>query len=869
MDDLEIPCADCPPGPEHYGPTTSGTTDKPWDGSASRFSDDQYKMATAACDAGDGTVKQRCFLPHHEPTGTINVNGVHAAAQRVSSLKGHDPAAVTSAKAHLRAHYAKLKEDPPTSIAASAEAQAMMAEIEAIIAGWGEDMDPTLAAQFAGLHESYTGTHSHPHSAYGQQGGDQTHEHSHAHDGDNLHRHSHADAAVTDPVTAGGRRPPMSGGFRLDPAADQEGWWDNVMDGMAFITAGAHGGSDPMRGAKWAIKQHTDGWHVLTAGGAPWSVTGTYSGALDAIARQLADSGDTRPVLDQTWRSEMAFEGVSTGDGRYIEPGAIEYRACPMPLRLQTETEAGHMGAVLAGAITAAGKIGQVSVGTGDFDATDAGRQFVQIILARGRFGVSIDVAEADGQPQCATHGTDLSDCGMDCDWEVHFSLIRVMGVTGTPFPAFEDAYIELATQPAQATAPVAASATDETTTAGMPTSGTRFVMFDDAGGNSGAEYETGGALTAAADGVLPPADWFTFPVPETGDPRLVRQPNGDYAVPFTIEPPDPEHGGLRRCYGHVAPKNTCHTGYAGKCITPPMSQTGYAAFNLRPIPTADGTLVRVGHLTMGCGHATTDPRTPIKNVRDHYDGGPGAVRMAHVTAGHDGNGPWVAGYVEPSASDEQIATFASCSLSGDWREVWRGKGLDLVACLAGVTVPGFPVAALAAAGYTLPVGAAPVGEMRIGWRDDQPVALVASGVVRQPMPWERHIASLENSLAETRDQLAQLARLVGPLKPLVSQALRARITGEVFADPTKQDKVVAQSLQKLLADVHDTIAAQEADPDNMTDPDDAEVRTHLKDLLAALNAAIVAQSRDGQEDVPVQQIQAAATEPEPVPVPA
>lgn len=91
-----------------------------WDGAASRFSDEQYQKAAAACDPGDGSSKQRCFLPHHEPGGALNADGVHAAAQRISSLKGHSPEAVARAKAHLRSHYKTLGDPVPDVLKASA-----------------------------------------------------------------------------------------------------------------------------------------------------------------------------------------------------------------------------------------------------------------------------------------------------------------------------------------------------------------------------------------------------------------------------------------------------------------------------------------------------------------------------------------------------------------------------------------------------------------------------------------------------------------------------------------------------------------------------------------------------------------------------
>jgi hypothetical protein len=44
----------------------------------------------------------------------------------------------------------------------------------------------------AAKHGPYTGTHSHMHGAYGAQGSDQTHDHSHTHKGDAVHSHAHA-----------------------------------------------------------------------------------------------------------------------------------------------------------------------------------------------------------------------------------------------------------------------------------------------------------------------------------------------------------------------------------------------------------------------------------------------------------------------------------------------------------------------------------------------------------------------------------------------------------------------------------------------------------------------------------------------------
>jgi len=134
------PCPTCPDD-VHFAagsPVTAATQALAWDGAASRFSDPQYQKAAAACDPGDGTVKERCFLPHHDPDGALNRDGLAAAAGRAASLEGHDAAAVARAKAHLRSHYKQLGDSVPDSLEATAHTTVAATECPP---GWKPDPD--------------------------------------------------------------------------------------------------------------------------------------------------------------------------------------------------------------------------------------------------------------------------------------------------------------------------------------------------------------------------------------------------------------------------------------------------------------------------------------------------------------------------------------------------------------------------------------------------------------------------------------------------------------------------------------------------------------------------------------------------------
>lgn len=219
--------------------------------------------------------------------------------------------------------------------------------------------------------------------------------------------------------------------------------------------------------------------------------------------------------------------------------------------------------------------------------------------------------------------------------------------------------------------------------------------------------------LVASGSSDTPPKEWFE-------DPGLIEP------SPLVVT----EDG---RVFGHLATWDTCHIAVSGTCTTPPHSVTDYSYFRLNRKDTADGP-VTVGKIVLGTGHANTRLRAAAATA--HYDNTGYAV--CDVAAGEDQYGIWVAGALSPNATQEQIDTLRSSSLSGDWREV-RGN-LELVGAVV-VNVPGFPIprTSLAAAG-------------------GHQISLVASGIVARDEYTTQDIEQIVRRVL-SEDKAAQQAR--------------------------------------------------------------------------------------------------------------
>jgi hypothetical protein len=130
------------------GDRADKVSNESWDGDKARFSPEQYRRS-ALIDTGEGDPdsKERYHLPVREPDGTLNANGVHAAAAALAGARGALKASDEQKRAAARkliAHYNTLKEDPPASIVRLAggggddggrsQAEEMTDEVRALLA---------------------------------------------------------------------------------------------------------------------------------------------------------------------------------------------------------------------------------------------------------------------------------------------------------------------------------------------------------------------------------------------------------------------------------------------------------------------------------------------------------------------------------------------------------------------------------------------------------------------------------------------------------------------------------------------------------------------------------------------------------------
>lgn len=370
--------------------------------------------------------------------------------------------------------------------------------------------------------------------------------------------------------------------------------------------------------------------------------------------------GADPPVLEnmaEDFHTMMVVEGVWTGDGRYIEEGALTWRPLPLPLMATARTTDGHDTALLIGNITRLERIGRELHGWGPFVESDDPEVLnLQSLVKNGELrGVSVDLSDMEYEIIVPPMSDDIEaeDDGSlvipSSEMEIKIRVLSavLMGATVTPFPAFKEAYIE-------SLAAITAALSECCDVSGwiIPTT----------------QLASTGSIVASGHPIdpplLPPSAWFT-------DPKL----SGPTALTVSDE---------GRIFGHLAVWGQCHIGFADRCIEPPHSAAGYAHFLTGEILCDDNSRIPVGQITLGAGHA--GHHANASQAAAHYDNTASAV--ADVTAGEDAHGIWVSGALRPGLEPATIRALMASDVSGDWRRI--GGVLELVAVLA-VNVPGFP----------------------------------------------------------------------------------------------------------------------------------------------------------------------------------
>jgi hypothetical protein len=402
-----------------------------------------------------------------------------------------------------------------------------------------------------------------------------------------------------------------------------------------------------------------------------------YLGQLLDAAKPRAELAVEDGLLPERWASPegggIAFSEKLPG-GRDFTSTVWSWRdpqANLVPL-MANEGSSGHFDARLAGFVETFGLDGGTVTASGRLFDNDAGRELRDRIAAAGHMPVSVDPSEAVDVTENFTV-TDYDDEGFPIDGEYSavFHSYEIAGLTALPFQGFNDAQIVL-TSEAPMAAPVAASA--------APT--------------------------------LPPRAWFFEPEPDAADDRMVEQAPGVFACPLTITD-------AGQVYGHLTYWGQCHVADPwgpGICASAEPSPSGYAEFMTGTRQTAEGELVPTGVLTVGCEHSSAFDCAGVRDALAHSGMGWADVRIIDGT-----HGPWLAGALKPSLTDEQVALLRALSLSGEWVG-------DLGGILA-VNRPGLPIvrALAASAGVTVPTG-----RLAASYAGGKRTKLVGGNIVRR-----------------------------------------------------------------------------------------------------------------------------------------
>lgn len=153
------------------------------------------------------------------------------------------------------------------------------------------------------------------------------------------------------------------------------------------------------------------------------------------------------------------------------------------------------------------------------------------------------------------------------------------------------------------------------------------------------------------------------------------------------------------RFFGYFAPGNTAHRGAARGGVRKTAKQLGKTDYSrwLRRLPTAEGTTVLAGPITMECMHAPTQGYGTLDRRHQFYEDSCSIVARASVGEDNDG-ARWFSGTIMPGITSQQVEKLLMCQLSLDCQPHPDRRGWqDFVGVLA-VPLPAWPVPVTASA---------------------------------------------------------------------------------------------------------------------------------------------------------------------------
>lgn len=334
----------------------------------------------------------------------------------------------------------------------------------------------------------------------------------------------------------------------------------------------------------------------------------------------------------------FAVIGVPTDDRRMLHSDIeLNMRDFPIPLQWQETTSDGHKGSVTVGVIESMRRDGDKVFASGYMLNNEHAAKALDL-LQHGVAKPSVDMADATAI-LAFSDGTEVTKENFDPDVPVYetYRKATVTAATIVAIPAFGQTGLSL-----------------------------------------NAEREARGGATTDEAALVAAA--HAQPVYEPSlfaeaDKNLLR------TMRLTL---DPESG---RVFGFIATWKDQHRSVGLGNIKPPRSSTAYEHFHTSPgVHLSNGTVLPVGRLTVGIGHAPTRGVSAAM-AQSHYDNVEACWALGRISEHR--LGIFFSGVVAPWASPEKVQMGLASPVSGDWRPIGPGRSLELVAVLS-VNTPGF-----------------------------------------------------------------------------------------------------------------------------------------------------------------------------------